>query len=138
MSGRHHETLIDAPPPLPSERSTGLVFAAVSLIAAALARHAPAAAWTFATASLVFLMLALARPALLAPLNKAWFRLALMLNRIVSPVTMFLIYASVIVPAGLLMQSVRDPLQRKGRGDRDSYWIERDTQASPTGMRDQF
>lgn len=137
-SGHDHETIDEAPPPLPSERSTGLVFAVATLIAALLLRHIPLALWLLGATSLTFLALALIQPQRLAPLNRAWFRLALFLNRFVSPVVMFLIYAGVIVPAGLLMQAVRDPLQARGRGKPDSYWINRADGLPRTGMRDQF
>ncbi len=137
-SGHHHEHFQDTPPPLPSERSTGLVFAAVSMFAALLLRHHVMVALFTGLASLAFLTLALARPVALAPLNRAWFRLALMLNRVVSPVVMFVIYATVIVPAGLAMQRLRDPLQRKTAKARTTYWIDRADGITPTSMRDQF
>ncbi len=139
-NGRHHERLDDTPPPMPSERATGLIFATVSMIAALLLRHFPATTWTLAASSLGFLTLALAWPGALAPLSRAWFRLALLLNRFISPVVMFAIYATAIVPSGLIMQRLRDPLQPKRRGDRQSYWIERAADAGPSSssMRDQF
>lgn len=137
-SGNHLEHLQETPPPLPSERSTGLVFAAVLLIAALLMRHSAWAALATGLASLAFLLLALARPLALAPLNRGWFKLALMLNSVVSPVMMLLIYAVVIVPAGLLMQRLRDPLQRCAPGARSTYWIDRNNTVAPTSMRDQF
>jgi hypothetical protein len=125
---------------MPSERATGLIFATVSLIATLLLRHFPVTMWIFAASSLGFLTLALAWPGALAPLNRAWFWLALLLNRFISPVAMFAIYATVIVPSSLIMQRLCDPLRHKGRGDRQSYWIERavDTGLSSSSMRDQF
>ncbi len=137
-SGQHHESLHEAPPPPPSERSTGLVFALVFLIAALLVRHHPVALTATGLTSLAFLILALARPLALAPLNRAWFKLALLLNRYVSPLVMFLIYAVVIVPSGLIMQRVRDPLQREAGKSRNTYWIDRASGLPPTCMRDQF
>lgn len=137
--GCHHEPIIDEPPPLPSERSTGLVFAVVFLIAAILLRGTVALFLAALLASLAFLGLALLAPAVLAPLNRAWFALALVLNRFVSPIVMFVIYAVVIVPAGLLMQLLRDPLQSH-RGDRRaSYWIDRNGETpARSSMTDQF
>lgn len=137
-SGQHHEHLQDMPPPLPSERSTGIVFATVFLIFTLLLRHHAAAAIATGVVSFAFLTLALVRPQTLAPLNRAWFKLALLLNRFVSPVVMFVIYAVVIVPAGLVMQRLRDPLQRDAHNLRASYWIDRTSGLPPTTMRDQF
>ena len=134
--GHHHESLTEAPPELASERSTGLVFAAVAAIAAVLLRHHLAFAGTAAAIAAAFAAVAMLWPSALAPLNRAWFRLALVLNRFVSPVVMFVIYAVVIVPAGLVMQRLRDPLQRARGSGRASYWIERT--APQTDMRDQF
>lgn len=136
--GNHHETFGETPPPMPTERSTGLVFAVVASIIAVIFRHNVPIMATAASAALAFTGLALAAPALLAPLNRAWFRLALLLNRFVSPAVMFVLYAILIVPAGLLMQRVRDPLQKRRGPQRATYWIERSGQPPLSSMRDQF
>ena len=88
-------------------------------------------------ASAATLATAFLAPAWLAPLNRAWFKLALLLNRVVSPVVMFVIYAGVIVPFGLVMQLLRDPLAAK-RPERASHWIDRSQSSPMTSMRDQF
>jgi hypothetical protein len=58
-NGRHHERLDETPPPMPSERATGLIFATVSMIAALLLRHFPTTMWTLAASSLGFLTVTL-------------------------------------------------------------------------------
>lgn len=136
--GQFHEGFAEAPPAMPSERSTGLVFAGVSVILAILARNHAVIASMAASAALAFAATALWAPRLLGPLNRAWFRFALLLNRFVSPVVMLVLYAVVIVPAGLLMQLMRDPLGKNARGTQASYWIERSSGVSRTSMRDQF
>lgn len=136
--GQFHEGFAEAPPAMPSERSTGLVFACVGVIIAILARNHALIATMTATAAVAFAATALWLPRLLGPLNRAWFRFAVLLNRIVSPVVMLVLYAMVIVPAGLIMQLVRDPLGKRARGARQSYWIERSTQTPRTSMHDQF
>lgn len=123
---------------MPSERSTGLVFAVVGVVVAILGRNHALIATMAATAAVAFAATALWVPRLLGPLNRAWFRFAVLLNRFMSPVVMLVLYAMVIVPAGLIMQLVRDPLGKRSRGARQSYWIERSTQSPPTSMRDQF
>lgn len=136
--GHHHESFSEGATPLPSERSTGLVFAAMAAVAAVLLRTHAYAALAAGLAAVVLGLFALAWPHLLAPMNRAWFRFALLLNRIISPAVMLVIYAVVIVPAGLLMQRLRDPLRLKSRGAVTSYWIERSASVPPSSMRDQF
>jgi hypothetical protein len=136
--GQHHEVVREAPPDLPSERSTGLVFAAVAAIAAVLLRSMPVAAGGAGVLALLFALIAFLAPHRLAGLNRAWFKLGLLLSRVVSPVVMLVIYGLVIVPAGLIMQRLRDPLQVRGRGTRASYWIERQPDVPLSSMRDQF
>lgn len=136
--GQLHEGFAETPPPMPSERSTGLVFAAVSLIVAALVRHHPLAATAAGVVALAFAATSVWAPHLLAPLNRAWFRFALLLNRFLSPVVMLVLYCVVIVPAGLAMQLLRDPLGKRARGAHPSYWIERSASPARSDMRDQF
>lgn len=138
-SGRGvHEPLDIEPPPMPSERSTGLVFSAVAVIVAGVFRSDTTIAAVALSTAAAFATVALTAPTWLGPLNRVWFALALLLNRIVSPVVMFVLFAGLIVPAGLMMQMRRDPLRvRRDRGNA-TYWITRAPDAPPTSMRDQF
>lgn len=74
--------------------------------------------------SLGFLFVSLLAPRVLRPLNVLWFRLSMLLYRIVNPVVMLLMYALVIVPIGLIMQRSRDPLRAKRQSGQKTYWIE--------------
>lgn len=136
-SGAHGPLEIDLPP-MPSERSTGLVFAAVAVVVAVLFRDHPDILAAGLGSAVVFTIAALALPHWLAPLNRAWFALALVLNRVVSPIVMFVLFAVLIVPAGLVMQLRRDPMRSRRDPDAESYWINRSPDAAPTSMRDQF
>ena len=140
MASNHHEAFVEAPVSLPSERSTGLVFAGVCAIAAVLLRGDTSLMAGLLVGSGVFAGLALLKPELLAPLNVAWFKFALLLNRVVSPVVMLALFLMVIVPFGLVMQLLRDPLQRARvpSRERTSYWIARDDSSNKSTMRDQF
>lgn len=138
MSRNFHESRAEGHVPLPSARSTGLVFAAVALIVAYFWR-------THGTVLVVALGLAVAlagvsllRPSLLEPLNVAWFKFGLLLNKIVSPVVMLVLFAIVIVPFGLVMQLRADPLRKRRRPDAKSYWIERDDSTPKSSMANQF
>ncbi|MEO1207419.1 MAG: hypothetical protein AAFV45_13925 [Pseudomonadota bacterium] len=133
----HHETIIDDKGPMPSDKSTGTVFAVVFLILAIVFRNDAAWAWTMIAISGVFAALTVFAASWLAPLNRAWFALALILNRVVSPVIMFVIYAIAIIPFGLALQLRADPLRRRKPTGSVSYWIDR-AGADPTNMRDQF
>ena len=128
-------------PKLPSDRSIGILFAAVfAALGAVLGwRGAPDAPWMFVVAA-VFGLLALLRPSLLAPLNRAWMRLAALLHRIVSPLVLGILYFAVLTPVAMVMRVTgRDALRRRFDPAADSYWIPR-SPPGPTAesFRDQF
>jgi len=132
----HHETLHEAEAQLPSDSSTGFVFAAVAAIVAIIFRDTVAIVAVAALLSIGFAGTALLAPRLLRPLNFAWFRFALLLNMVVSPIVMAVIYAVAIVPFGLALQMRRDPLTRRRNRRRETYWIVRPKASS--SMHDQF
>jgi len=91
-----------------------------------------------AALSVAFLALSLLAPAVLRPLNKVWFKFALLLNKIVSPVVMFILFALVIVPFGLIMQMRSDPLRKRRRAELASYWVDKRKGAQAGSMTQQF
>lgn len=137
MGKNFHEQFEHGTPPLPSDRSTGVVFACVALIASYFLRHSPNALLSALVAAGVFFALALAAPIFLRPLNVVWMKFALLLNKVMSPLIMLLLFLIVIVPSGLIMQLFRDPLQRQ-RSKKTSYWIERPKDAAASSLRNQF
>lgn len=138
MSASSHEPLIEDEVTPPSPRATGIVFAVACSVAAIVLRNHLMPALIALGGAAGFLGLALAAPHRLERLSHAWFRFGLILNRIVSPVVMMVLYAGVMVPFGLVMQRVRDPLRQRRRPDAPTYWIDR--QATPTAgsMTQQF
>jgi predicted membrane protein len=136
MTRSFFETFSEERPDLPPPRSTGLVFAVVSLIVAVVFRNI----WPIAVAGLIsamaFAFLALRMPQKLTALNAAWFAFALILQKLVNPVIMAVMFAVVFVPFGLLMQLFYDPLIR--RRQPDSYWRKPAEIADPDAMRRQF
>lgn len=124
MSRNFHEGYVAEANKPPSERSTGLVFAACALMAAILWRDNPAVLFVALGIAAGFAVVSFLHPSLLKPLNWLWWKFGLLLHRIVSPVVMFLIFALVFVPAGMIMRIWRDPL-RSRRTPQTSYWIER-------------
>ena len=92
--------------------------------------------WALAV-SASFMLITLAEPSLLKPLNQAWFKFGLALGAIVSPLAMGIVYFLVITPVGLLRQAfAADPLARRFEPTAKSYWIKRSDQDS--SMEDQF
>ena len=115
-------------PPLPSDRSFGLTFTAVlALIGAWMAWRSNEHFVIPLIGSAMFLVASLAFCSALHPLNVAWMRLAVLLNRIVSPVVMGVMYFGLLTPIAAVMRlSGRDVLRRRFDRDLVSYWIKRD------------
>jgi len=70
---------------------------------------------------------ALARPTALASLNRAWMALGKLLNRIVGPVILALLFFGIIWPVGFFMRRAgNDPLRLKRAEPNESYWVARE------------
>ena len=111
-----------------SERSFGLVFAAVFLALALYGFFVKGASSSiyFLGISITFLVLALIVPKVLKPLNLIWFKFGLLLHKIVNPLVMGFLFYIVITPTALIMSVLgKDPLRLKRRPEAKSYWIER-------------
>jgi hypothetical protein len=111
----------------PPDRQFGLVFAAVFGILAAwpLLSGRPMRWWSAALAA-AFLAVALVAPRLLAPLNRVWLWIGLLMHRIVTPVVLGLVFFSTVTPIGLLLRAFgKDPLRLRLDPEASSYWIER-------------
>lgn len=135
----HHEAAVDNDVALPSERSTGAVFAVVCLIAAYVLSHSVWLASGCLLGAAVFSGLAWLAPGRLGPLNRAWFQFGLLLNRFVSPVVMLVLYAIAIVPFGLVLQMRADPLRRRRDGTSQTYWVPSEKGSdAPGAMTNQF
>lgn len=88
----------------------------------------------------VLLLLGLIAPSSLAPLNRGWTKLGLLLFKVVNPIVLGLIFLLTIVPIGLLLRAFgKDPLRLKFDADAKSYWIQRDPPGpTPDSMPQQF
>ena len=109
-----------------SNKSFGLVFFIVFLIIAIypIFKNGDIRIWSLII-SFVFLILGLINSKILTPLNKMWFKLGLLLGKIVSPLIMLFIFFFVVTPIGLLMKILKkDLLNLKFNNDK-SYWIEK-------------
>jgi len=124
-----------------TDRSLGLTFCAFFALLAILplGRHQPFR-WRWMIASAVFLVIGLMAPGLLHPLSRVWAKLALLLHRIVNPITTAIMYVVVFVPAGWIFRLLgKDSLRLKLEPDAESYWIPRNPPGpAPESMRNQF
>jgi hypothetical protein len=94
----------------------------------------------FATASLIFLIIALALPKALAPLNWIWAKFGVLLHTVVSPVVLSLLFFMVFTPVGVAMRLWGgDPLRLRFEPKAQSYWIKRNPSGpAPDSLKDQF
>lgn len=137
-----HETFAGhAPVRAGSDRTFGLVFAAVfALIAILPMLHGRAPHVWALVIGMAFLATALTRPALLHPLNRLWFRFGILLHRLVTPVVLGVLFYLVLTPTAAVMRVFgKDPLQRRFDPEAESYWIRREPPGpAPESMVDQF
>lgn len=124
-----------------TDRGFGLVFAVLGAAVGGVQLWIghPHALWWLACASLL-LLVSLVRPRLLAPLNRLWTKLGLLLFHVVSPLVMAFLYYLCVVPIGLTMRALgKDPLRLKLDRNEQTYWIARNPPGPPSeGMTNQF
>jgi Saxitoxin biosynthesis operon protein SxtJ len=124
-----------------SDRSFGLVIAIFFLIVGFWPLvHAEPVRWWALGAAAMFAVLALLWTAALAPLNKLWTKLGLLLYRIVSPIVLGLLFYLTVTPIALLMRLLgKDPLRLRRDPDGASYWVIRTPPGpTPESMKNQF
>ena len=109
------------PPALPSDRKFGWTFAALFLVFGALFHP-----WMIAV-GVVLALITLTRASWLAPVKRAWMKLGELLNMVVSPIVMGVIFFAVFTPAALVMRLARrDALERAFDPAAPTYWKRRD------------
>jgi hypothetical protein len=123
----------------PSERSTGLLFAAVAVIVAVLWRNSPTVLWVALGVGAMLAAVSVIAPVLLKPMNILWFKFGLLLQWVVNPIVMYAMFAAVFVPAGAIMRLWHDPLRSRRTTGASTYWIERrESGVSEGSMTNQF
>ena len=136
-----HERLHGSGPIRGSDRTFGLVFAGFFAIVALLpwVRGGPFRVWALPVAS-GLLLVAVARPRLLRPLNWLWFQLGLLLQRITTPILLGLVFFAVLTPVAIVRRFLgADPLRLKRASPTGTYWTARDTRmVTPESLRRQF
>ena len=96
--------------------------------------------WVFLGLALAFAALALLAPQLLAPLNRLWLKLGLVLHKVVTPIIMAMLFYLAITPMGVAMRLMgKDLLRLKREPGAKTYWIERQPPGpAPDTMKNQF
>lgn len=113
---------------LPTDRSFGFTFAVVFALLGGwlLWKHSRYGVGVLSLGAL-FALVAVVVPKILHPLNIVWMRFGWLLNQIVSPIAMGVIFFGIFAPVGLLFRlKGRDALRRKFEPNSKSYWILRD------------
>jgi hypothetical protein len=124
-----------------SARKFGLVFAVVFALVGVwpALHHRPLRIWGLGI-SAVFLLLAIAVPNVLQPLNAAWMRFGLLLSKVTNPIVTALMFFVVFTPVGLILKLAgKDSLHLKADPAASSYWIVRHPPGpAPETLKDQF
>ena len=112
----------------PSNRSFGwrftVFFALVGLYS--LWREGTSYPWMLGLAGVTAAM-TMVRPRWLTPLNRAWTRFGELLDRVVCPLVLGIIFYGAFTPIGLVMRLAwRDAMKRRFEPGVPIYWVERD------------
>lgn len=124
-----------------SDRAFGLVFFVVfTLVSIWPVLFGNPFRWWTAPFAAIFLALALLAPRVLAPLNRQWTKLGLLMHRVVNPLVMGLLFFVAITPMALVLRLLgKDLLRLKLDPAATSYWIARTPPGPPSdSMRRQF
>jgi len=139
MTGNFHQSFDHGDVKPPRERSTGLVLAGAAAVVAIWWRHLPITPWVALGIASVLASLSFAMPRLLKPLNLVWFRIGLLLHRVMNPLVMLAMFIFVFIPAGLIMRIWYDPLRTRRNEPGSTYWIDRTSSPRERGsMLNQF
>lgn len=134
--------------PVGPDRSFGLLFCVVFALLAGfqLVSHLMGKSGDLRTAAILggvstaFLGISLVVPGLLHPLNVQWMRLGFLLQTVVSPVVLGILFFLTVTPMGIVLRLMgKDLLRLKLDKSARSYWIVRDPPGpAPDSMRNQF
>lgn len=124
-----------------SNRSFGFVFSVFFLIVALLplaSGHNPRL-WAVVV-SLAFAAIALVWPVALAPFNRVWTQIGSLLHKVVSPISLGILFFGVVTPTAFFMRIFgKDSLRLKLDKNATTYWIERAPPGpAPESFKNQF
>ena len=128
-------------PQLPSNKKFGLVFFIFFLILAIyffVYKNLLFLAFFLIFLALIFLILGIINSTLLSPLNLAWFKLGLLMGKIVNPLIMGLLFFILITPIALITKLFgRDELRIKKKNV-STYWVNKDIDKNSTSLKNQY
>ena len=128
------EHAVSSPPKLPTNRNFGFFFTAVF---SAVTAYAYWRGWStvnlvISIVAILFAAATLLSPQSLAPLNRLWYGLGMMLGKIISPIVLGFIFFVLITPVALVTRLFgRDELKTKKRNV-TSYWTDRSPPGPPS------
>ncbi|MEZ4752187.1 MAG: hypothetical protein R3B54_16595 [Bdellovibrionota bacterium] len=134
-----HETILEHEIRVGSDRQFGFVFAAFFFILGSYpALKAEPNVGCLAISGL-FLLVTLAYPRALHPLNVLWHRFGLLLAKFTQPVILGALFFLVLTPIGLIAAWVRgDALNRKFPTTKPTLWKQRKTPFKADNFKEQF
>ncbi|WP_141730838.1 hypothetical protein [Oligoflexus tunisiensis] len=124
-----------------SNRTFGLFFASFFAILTALNyRSSSRLNLPILALSVLFAITGLMIPKFLSPLNQAWTKFGLAIHRVVSPITMLIIYYGGITPIGLMMRlAKKSSITKNFDKTARTYWVDRVSRGpSPETMKYPF
>ena len=128
---------------MPSERSFGLVgsgfFLMLSIAPLLKHVHKPIRFWAIGV-SVIFLGMAFFWQKPLKPFNRLWYKLGLVMFKVINPFIMAILFFCTVTPIGILMRLFgKDPMRLRGDMSSGSYWILRNPPGPPPDtMKNQF
>ena len=127
---------------LPSNKSFGRFFSIVFLLLAAfssLKGHSYIFSAAFFLLSTLLLLITIYRDDILYPFNLYWFKLGLIIGKVVSPIVLGFIFYLIFTPISIISYIFgRDELRIRKKNT-NSYWIIRkQPEINPTSFTDQF
>jgi len=130
------------PSNLPSNRTFGLLFIGVFAVLGAYGLWkgwSTEAIKTFFIIASVLVAITLLVPKLLAPFNKAWYELGLLLGKVVSPIVLGILFFIVITPVAMAMRLAGRDALRLRKQNVQSHWIDRKPPGpEPESFKEQF
>ena len=125
---------------LPSNRKFGFFFTFVLLAFAGyfFIHDSVITPYILLALAVALLLVTLVKSVVLLPLNKLWMRFGLLLGMIANPIVLGLIFFVMFTPIAFLMRlRGRDELRLKFK-EKNTHWINRDTQKQTDTFKHQF
>ena len=110
-----------------SDRSFGIVFTLLFLaVGIWMVLRGQPNGWLFLASAVLFFVVAMARPSVLGPLNRAWMKLGLLLSRVANPLILGVVFFLVLTPIAVIRRLLgKDSLHLGSKPGLESYWIDR-------------